>query len=111
MPSDCAAPALRMIRHSPMVIPRLVDDESPKLIALTTSYGLHALKVTHYDSYDEDSTPHWSTACSSGFTVERSEIIWWAYADEVVGLIEAFSSLSLPNGGTGELQGEHQPSQ
>lgn len=100
-----------MIRHSPMDLPQLIDGESAKLIALTVGYGLHVLKVTHYDNFDEDCAPHWSTACSSGFKVERSEIIWWAYADEVLGLVEAFTSLSLPNGGTGKFQGEHQPSQ
>nr|WP_192963379.1 hypothetical protein [Pseudomonas fluorescens] len=79
-----------------METPRLVGGESERLIALTTSYGLYALKVTHYDSYDEDSIPHWSTACSSGFKVERAEVIWWAYADEVIELIEAFSSVAHP---------------
>ena len=85
-----------------MEAPRLVGGESAKLIAMTTSYGLHALKVTHYDSYDEDSSPHWSTACSSGFTVERAEVIWWAYADEVLELIEAFSSIAPPLRGNSE---------
>ena len=94
-----------------MDLPRIVDGESAKLIALTTSYGLYALKVTHYDSYDEESTPHWSTACSSGFAVKRSEIIWWAYADEVLNLIESFSTLSLPNLGADDLITNDQTSQ
>lgn len=78
-----------MIKHSPNEIPRLDDCESPKLVALTVSHGLHVLKVTHYDSFDEDSTPHWSTACSEGWKIEPSDIIWWAYADDVCELIEA----------------------
>lgn len=90
------SPQLMAIRHSPMETPRLVGGESEKLIAMTTSYGLHALKVTQYDSYDEDSSPNWSTACSSGFKVEQAEVIWWAYADEVLRLIESFSSMACP---------------
>lgn len=78
-----------MARYTPQILPRLIDCESPKLIAMTTSHGLHVLKVTHYDSYDEDSTPHWSTACSDGWKVEPEEILWWAYADEVRELIES----------------------
>lgn len=89
-------PQLRALRRSPMDTPRLIDGESERLIALTTTYGLYALRVTHYDSYDEDSIPNWSTACSSGFKVERAEVIWWAYADEVLDLIEAFSSVAHP---------------
>lgn len=78
-----------MIRYSPQDLPRLEDCESPKLVAMTTTLGLHVLKVTHYDSWDEDSTPHWSTACSEGWKVDPAEIIWWAYADEVRDHLEA----------------------
>lgn len=78
-----------MIKHSPNELPRLDDCESPKLVALTASLGLHVLKVTHYDSYDEDSIPHWSTACSEAWRIEPADIIWWAYADEVRDLVEA----------------------
>ena len=78
-----------MVRYSPQVPPRLNDGESPKLIAMTTTHGLHALKVTHYDSFDEESTPRWSTACSEAWTVEPEEILWWAYADDVRNLIES----------------------
>lgn len=78
-----------MIRHSVNEIPVLVGGESQKLIAMTTTYGLHVLKVTHYDTWDEDSTPHWSTACSAGYQVERADILWWAYAAEIQLLVEA----------------------
>ena len=85
-----------MIRHLSSTCPRLVDGESQPLIALTSSYGLYVIKVTHYDAYDEESSPRWSTACSNGFSIEPSEVIWWAYADEVEKLIEAHSGMSPP---------------
>lgn len=97
MPVEESAPATRMVRHSPMTTPKMIEGESPTLIAYTTSYGLYAVKVTHYDAYDDESIPHWSTACSSGFTIERSEIIWWAYAIEVLGFVESNTCMSLPN--------------
>ncbi|CAM3179027.1 hypothetical protein BZK31_07375 [Pseudomonas floridensis] len=78
-----------MIRHSPSDVPRLIDGESPKLIALTATYGLHVLKVTDYNCIDEGDEPNWSTACSDGWSVERTDIIWWAYADEVRELLES----------------------
>ena len=78
-----------MVRHSPLDIPRLVDGESPKLIAMTTRYGLHVLKVTDYNCIDEGDTPNWSTACSEGWSVNQAEIIWWAYADDVRELLES----------------------
>lgn len=78
-----------MIRHPPEETPRLIDCESPKLIAMTTSHGLHMLKVTHYDDFDEDSTPSWSTACSEGWSINLADVLWWAYADEVQALIES----------------------
>lgn len=59
-----------MVRQSPQALPLLNDGESPKLIALTTTHGLHVLKVTHYDSFDAESTPRWCTACSEAWTVE-----------------------------------------
>lgn len=78
-----------MFRHPPSDLPRLVDGESPKLIAWTTSYGMHVLKVTDYNCIDEGDEPKWTTACSECWSVDRSDIIWWAYADEVRGLLEA----------------------
>ena len=92
-----------MIRHLPSTIPRLVDGESQPLIALTSTYGLYIIKVTHYDAYDEESSPRWCTACSSAFSIEQSEIIWWAYADEIQALIEAHSGLSLSNHRPGQF--------
>jgi len=97
------APAPRMVRHSPATTPKLIEGESPTLIAHTTTYGLYAVKVTHYDAYDEESIPHWSTACSSGFTIERAEIIWWAYANEVLGFVESNTCMSLPNAASDSL--------
>lgn len=105
MPDTEDTSTARMVRHSPMTIPRLIEGESPTLIANTTTYGLYAIKVTHYDAYDEDSAPHWSTACSSAYTIHRSQILWWAYADEVLALVEACSLMSIPNAGTDESCG------
>ena len=82
-----------MGRFTPQTLPRLIDCESPKLIAMTTSHGLDVLKVTHYNSYDEDSTPHWSTACSEDWQVDPAEILWWAYADDVQALVESSAVL------------------
>jgi hypothetical protein len=82
-----------MLRHSPKSLPRMTDGESPKLVAMTTTRGLHVLRVTHSDSFDEDSSPRWSTACGEAWEVEIDDILWWAYADEVRDLIE-----SLPVG-------------
>ncbi|MCV4061285.1 hypothetical protein ACVXHM_16810 [Pseudomonas aeruginosa] len=82
-----------MGRFTPQTLPRLIDCESPKLIAMTTSRGLHVLKVTHYDCDDEDSKPHWSTACSEGWQVDPVEILWWAYADDVQALVESYPVL------------------
>lgn len=87
-------PSTQFTRYSPLTTPRLAGGESPALIALTTSYGLYAVKVTQYDAYDEDSTPHWSTACSSGFTIDPSQILWWAYADDLLTLVESCSQMS-----------------
>lgn len=53
----------------------------------------HVLRGTHYDSFDEDSAPRWSTACGGACEVELDDILWLAYADEVRDLIE-----SLPVG-------------
>ncbi|MGG2621659.1 hypothetical protein [Pseudomonas aeruginosa] len=85
---------LQMVRHSPQSLPLLNDGESPKLIALTTTHGLHVLKVTHYDSFDAESTPCWCTACSEAWTVEPADVVWWAYADEVRDLIESLPTES-----------------
>lgn len=102
MQTNESASTARAIRHSPINTPRLDEGESRTLIALTTTYGLYAVRVTHYDASDEDSSPHWSTACSSGFAIERSDILWWAYADDVLALLESCSSMSLPNAGAEE---------
>lgn len=84
-----AAQLKPVTRHRSADIPRIVDGESPKLVAMTTRFGLHVLKVTHYDSFCEESSPCWVTACSDAWSVDPSEIIWWAYADDVQQLIEA----------------------
>lgn len=103
MTTQASEPYSRMIRHQSTTTPRLIEGESPPLIAYTTSYGLCAIKVTHYDVFDEDSSAHWSTACSSGFAIERAEVLWWAYADEVLALIEEHSCASPPNLGAREI--------
>lgn len=77
-----------MITHPPHELPELIDYESKKLVAMTTKFGFHVIKVTHYGSFDEDSSPHWSTACSEGWTIDPSEILWWAYADDVADLLQ-----------------------
>lgn len=77
-----------MIRHSAKVLPRLNDGESPKLIAMTTTYGLHAVRVTDYNCFDEEDEPLWSTACSNAYSIERVCILWWAYADDVQAVLE-----------------------
>lgn len=82
--------AARFRRHSAEDNPRIVDGASPKLIAMTVNYGLHVLKFTDYNCFDEDDSPQWVTACSEAWTVEREDIIWWAYADDVQALLEAF---------------------
>lgn len=87
--------AHRSIMNPPHIIPKLKDCESPKLVAMTTSYGLHVVKVTHYDDYDDESTPWWSTACRDGWKLEPAEILWWAYADDVRNLVESGSQLPL----------------
>lgn len=81
--------AHRSVMNPPNIIPKLEDGESAKLVAMTTSYGLHVVKVTHYDDYDDESTPWWSTACSEGWKLEPAEILWWAYADDVRNLVES----------------------
>lgn len=78
-----------MIRHSPMILPLIVDGESSKLVAMTTGYGLHVLKVTDYNCLDEGDTPNWITACGEAWTVPQDEILWWAYASDVQELLEA----------------------
>lgn len=75
-----------MIRHAPSETPILIDFESQKLVAMTTTYGLHMVKVTHYD---DECPPRWSTACSDGWEIETTNILWWAYASEVQALLEA----------------------
>ncbi|MFL1449168.1 hypothetical protein ACI77O_12305 [Pseudomonas tritici] len=86
-----------MIRHSANTLPRMENDESPKLLALTTTFGLHVLKVTSYGCFDEDDQPRWSTACRDGWSVERAEILWWVYADEARDLLEALPIAKTAN--------------
>lgn len=78
-----------MIRHTVNVTPKLVDYESPKLVALVKGFEpIHVIKVTQYDLGDEGSVPSWQTACSEAWSIDPEDIVWWAYADEVKELIE-----------------------
>ncbi len=85
-----------MIRYSAAQTPRLNDGESPKLIALTTTYGLHVLKVTDHSLDNEDPEPTWRTACADAWSVETDDIVWWAYADEALAHLEAAPLLRQP---------------
>lgn len=82
-----------MQRYTPATTPTLSNCESGKLIALTTTFGLHVLKVTDYSVEGEPPEPTWRTACADGWSVEPSDIVWWAYADEAQDMLEAMPLL------------------
>lgn len=67
------------------VRPRLEYGFSPKLLALTTTHGLHMIKMTQFDP---DEPPVWVTACSNAFSIDEDDILWWLYADTAKELIE-----------------------
>lgn len=73
-----------MLRHTTDVIPKIRDYISDPLIICTE----HGLRMARARCYGEDEQATWETDCANAFTVDASDILWWAYADEVKALIE-----------------------
>lgn len=77
-----------MNRKLPSELPKVVEGFSEKLLAATKSDGLCILRLTDLGCVDEGDEPYWITACSEGWSVDQSEIVWWVYVNEAIELLE-----------------------
>ena len=74
-----------MLRKTPLITPTITEGISERLVVCLDSGEIICAKVCQWD--DED-FPAWYTASADSFTVDPSNILWWAYASDVKALVE-----------------------